>query len=59
MSFSEDDYEAAAARLGVPVAAIEAVAEVEAGGATHWNIAGVLRSRRGSWATGPERPSRR
>ncbi len=43
MSFSDTDYEAAAARLGVPVAAIKAVAEVEAGGATHWNIAGALR----------------
>ena len=43
MSFTEDDYEAAAASLGVPVAAIEAVSEVEAGGATHWDIAGALR----------------
>ena len=43
MSFTEDDYEAAAASLGVPVAAIEAVAEVEAGGATRWNIADALR----------------
>ena len=33
MSFSDTDYQAAAARLGVPVAAIKAVAEVEAGGA--------------------------
>ena len=30
MSFSDTDYQAAAARLGVPVAAIKAVAEVEA-----------------------------
>ena len=43
MSFSDTDYEAAAARLGVPVAAIKAVAEVEAGGATQWNVAGTLR----------------
>ena len=43
MSFAGEDYKAAAARLGVPVAAMEAVAEVEAGGETHWTIAGVLR----------------
>ena len=52
MSFSEDDYEAAAARLGVPVAAIKAVAEVEAGGATHWTIAGALRLNRPGFAGG-------
>jgi hypothetical protein len=34
--FSEADYSAAAARLGVPVAAVRAVADVESNGVTHW-----------------------
>lgn len=38
--FTEADYESAATRLGVEVAAIKAVAEVEASGATFWNIDG-------------------
>ena len=46
MSFSDTDYQAAAARLGVPVAAIKAVAEVEAGGAT---LAGMATSVVGYW----------
>lgn len=34
--FTEADYAAAAARLGVPVAAVRAVADVESNGVTHW-----------------------
>jgi len=40
MSFSEDDYLRAADSLGVPVARIKAVAEVESNGATFWTIGG-------------------
>lgn len=36
MSFAEADYEAAAARLGVDVPAVKAVAEVESNGETNW-----------------------
>lgn len=34
--FTESDYQAAAQRLQVPVAAIKAVADVESNGVTHW-----------------------
>lgn len=37
---TEEDYQAAADRLGVAVAAVKAVAEVEASGATFWQING-------------------
>lgn len=37
---TEEDYQAAADRLGVDVAAVKAVAEVEASGATFWQIDG-------------------
>jgi hypothetical protein len=40
MSFSEQDYQAAADKLGAPVAAIQAVADVEASGVTFWDIGG-------------------
>lgn len=40
MSFSEQDYQEAANKLGVPVARVKAVAEVESGGATFWTING-------------------
>jgi hypothetical protein len=36
MSFSEQDYQNAATKLGVPVPAVKAVAEVESSGVTHW-----------------------
>lgn len=36
MPFSDADYSAAAARLGVPVPAVRAVADVESNGVTHW-----------------------
>jgi hypothetical protein len=36
MSFTEQDYKNAAAKLGVEVAAVKAVADVESSGTTHW-----------------------
>ncbi len=39
MSFSNEAYNSAADKLGVEVAAIKAVAQVESSGVTHWKIA--------------------
>jgi murein L,D-transpeptidase YcbB/YkuD len=36
MSFTEKDYQTAANKLGVPIAAVKAVAEVESNGVTNW-----------------------
>lgn len=36
MTFSKTDYQQAAVTLAVPIAAIEAVADVESSGVTHW-----------------------
>ena len=36
MSFSESDYQAAAQRLGAPVAHVKAIADVESAGETFW-----------------------
>jgi hypothetical protein len=40
MSFSEADYQAAAQRLGAPVANVKAIADVESAGETFWTIDG-------------------
>ncbi len=40
MSFTEADYQAAAQRLGAPVANVKAIADVESAGETFWTING-------------------
>jgi murein L,D-transpeptidase YcbB/YkuD len=40
MSFSESDYQAAAQRLGAPVAHVKAIADVESAGETFWIVDG-------------------
>jgi hypothetical protein len=43
MSFTEADYQAAAKRLGAPVAHVKAMADVESAGETFWTIDGQKR----------------
>jgi N-acetylmuramidase/Putative peptidoglycan binding domain len=38
MSFTETDYQAAAQRLGAPVAHVKAIADVESAGESFWNL---------------------
>jgi hypothetical protein len=40
MSFTETDYQAAAQRLGAPVAHVKAIADVESAGEPFWNLDG-------------------